>query len=79
MCLAVPGKIVSVTGEGLARTGKVDFSGIVKEASLACVPEAKVGDFVLVHVGCALSVVDETEAKQTFRYLAELEEAGSET
>ena len=58
----------------MMRTGKVDFSGILKEVSLAYVPEAKVGDYVIVHVGFALSRVDEEEAKQVFAYLREMEE-----
>jgi len=75
MCLAVPGKIVSVSGEGpLERTGKIDFSGILKEASLAYVPEAKVGDYVIVHVGFALSRVDEDEAQKVFEYLKQMED-----
>ncbi len=78
MCLAVPGEIVSIAGEGLGRTGKISFGGVIKEASLAYVPEAKMGDFVMVHVGFALSVVDEAEAKRTLEYLRELDEAGGE-
>ena len=75
MCLAVPGKLLSVAGDDpLLRTGKVSFGGIVKEASLACVPEAKPGDYVLVHVGFALSVVDEAEAQRVFEYLREMDE-----
>ncbi len=75
MCLAVPGKITSITGEDpLMRTGKVDFGGILKEVSLAYVPEAKLGDYVIVHVGFALSRVDEEEAKQVFEYLRQMEE-----
>ena len=56
------------------RTGKVDFGGILKEVSLAYVPEVKVGDYVIVHVGFALSRVDEDEAKQVFEYLREMQE-----
>ncbi len=75
MCLAVPGKIVSVAGdEPLERIGKIDFGGILKEASLAYVPEAKVGDYVIVHVGFALSRVDEDEAKKVFDYLRQMDE-----
>ncbi len=75
MCLAVPGKITSITGEDLlTRTGKIDFGGILKEASLAYVPEAKVGDYVIVHVGFAISRVDEEEALKVFEYLREMEE-----
>jgi hydrogenase expression/formation protein HypC len=81
MCLAVPGKILSIEGDDpVLRCGRVDFSGIVKRINLAYVPEAKIGDYVLVHVGFAISMMDEEEARQTFEYLqkigelAELEE-----
>ena len=75
MCLAIPGKIASISGDDpLMRTGKVDFGGILKEVSLAYVPEATVGDYVIVHVGFALSRVDEAEAQQVFAYLREMQE-----
>ena len=75
MCLAVPGKVVSVIEEeGLQfRRGKVDFGGVLKEVCLAYTPEAAVGDYVLVHVGFSLSVVDETEAQKIFETLREME------
>jgi hydrogenase expression/formation protein HypC len=76
MCLAVPGKIVTIFEEedlGLRR-GKVDFSGIRKEVCLAYTPEARVGDYVLVHVGFALSVVDEQEAQRVFEALRQLDQ-----
>ncbi len=76
MCLAVPGKIISVSGDDLNRSGKVSFSGVMKEVSLAYVPEAQVGDYVIVHVGFALSKVDETEAHRVFDYLAAIGELG---
>jgi hydrogenase expression/formation protein HypC len=78
MCLAVPGKLLSITGEGETRMGQVSFGGVGKEACLAFVPEAKVGDYVLVHAGFAISVLDEAEAAQTleyFRQMGELAEA----
>ena len=71
MCLAVPGKILSIddsAGE-LMRQGKVSFGGIVKDVNLAYTPEAKVGDYVVVHVGFALNTVDEEEAVKVFEYL----------
>lgn len=74
MCLAVPGKLISMNGSGLERTGRVSFSGTIKEVSLAYVPEANVGDYVIVHVGFALSTLDETEAQRVFEYLEELGE-----
>ena len=77
MCLAIPGKILTVSGdEPLRRMGRVSFGGIVKEASLAYVPDADVGDYVIVHAGFAISQVDEQEALQVFQYLKEIEELG---
>jgi hydrogenase expression/formation protein HypC len=77
MCLAVPGKIISMSdGEPLERTGRVSFGGVVKEVNLAYVPEARVGDYVIVHVGFALSIVDETEAARVFEYLEQMGELG---
>jgi hydrogenase expression/formation protein HypC len=74
MCLAVPGRVLEVSGEDpLSRRGKVDFGGIEKEVSLAFVPEANVGDYVLVHVGFALSKIGEEEARQVFAYLKEID------
>ena len=74
MCLAIPGKIKSIESQmdGLVRMAKVSFDGILKEASLELVPEAKEGDYVLIHVGIAISVVDEEEAKKTFDYLKQI-------
>jgi hydrogenase expression/formation protein HypC len=75
MCLAIPGKILSVAGDDpLLRTGRVSFGGIVKEVSLAYTPEAGVGDYVIVHVGFAISTLDETEAHRVFDYLREMDE-----
>jgi hydrogenase expression/formation protein HypC len=71
MCLAVPGKIVSISGdEPLNRRGKVSFGGVVKEVSLAYLPEVEVGEYVVVHVGFALSKVDEKAAEQTLKDFA---------
>ena len=75
MCLAIPGKVESITGDDpMMRVGRLNFGGIMKEASLAYVPEVEVGDYVIVHVGFALSKVDEEEAQQVFRYLKEMGE-----
>ena len=75
MCLAIPGKIESITGDDpLSRMGRINFGGIVKEASLAYVPEARVGNYVIVHAGFALSRVDEDEAQKVFEYLKQMEE-----
>ena len=78
MCLAVPGKLVSITGEDpFQRTGKVSFGGVMKDVSLACLPEAQVGDYVIVHVGMAISRLDESEANEVFTYLKQIDEANS--
>jgi hydrogenase expression/formation protein HypC len=75
MCLAVPGKIVSIEGDdAILRAGKVNFGGIVKQVNLSYVPEAKVNDYVIVHVGFAISIVDEKEAVQVFEYLKSIDE-----
>ncbi|MFH1679879.1 MAG: HypC/HybG/HupF family hydrogenase formation chaperone [Candidatus Eisenbacteria bacterium] len=76
MCLAVPGKIRSISGDDpLTRMGKVDFGGVVKDVALAYVPEAHVGDYVIVHVGFAISKLDEEEAMKTLELLREMGEA----
>ncbi|WP_013320777.1 HypC/HybG/HupF family hydrogenase formation chaperone [Gloeothece verrucosa] len=75
MCLAVPGKIVSINGDDpLTRVGKVSFGGIIKEVNLAYVPDVEVGDYVIVHVGFAISKVDEEAAEQTLEYFQEISE-----
>ena len=75
MCLAIPGNIVSLTGDDeFTRMGRVNFGGIVKEVSLAYVPEAQVGDYVIVHAGFAINILDEKEANQVFEYLNEIAE-----
>ncbi len=75
MCLAIPGKVTNINGQDpLTRMGKVDFGGVLKEACLACVPEAQVGDYVIVHAGFAISRLDEDEAGKVFEYLREMEE-----
>ncbi len=77
MCLAVPGKIERITGDDpVTRMGRINFGGVVKEASLAYLPEVEVGDYVIVHVGFALSKVDEAEAKKIFEYLERMDELG---
>lgn len=75
MCLAIPGKIIEISGdEPLLRIGKISFGGAVKEVSLAYLPDAKVGDYALIHVGFALSIIDETEALKIFEYFKEMGE-----
>jgi len=72
MCLAIPGKILSSNDLSLARTGRVQFGGIVREVRLDFVPEAQTGDYVMVHVGFAISKVDEAEAQRTYELLSEM-------
>jgi len=76
MCLAIPGRIISITegASDLERTARVEFGGIIKEVQLAYVPDAKVDDYVIVHVGFALSKVDPEEAARVFEYLKEMGE-----
>ena len=75
MCLAIPGKIIGISGDDPElRMGKVDFGGITKDVNLTYVPDAKVGDYAVVHVGFAISLVDEKEAKKTLGYLKEIGE-----
>jgi hydrogenase expression/formation protein HypC len=77
MCLAIPGKVLSISGDdSLTRMGKIDFSGVIKPASLAYVPEVVIGDYVIVHAGFALSKVDEAEAQKVFEYLKQMGELG---
>lgn len=76
MCLAIPGKLTAITGQldDTFRVGKVSFGGILKEVNLSMVPEANVGDYVLVHVGVAIGTIDEEEAKRTFEYIRQMGE-----
>jgi hydrogenase expression/formation protein HypC len=76
MCLAIPGKIISITNQldETFRQGKVSFGGITKEVNLCMVPEAQINDYVLVHVGVAIGIIDEEEARITFEYLKQMGE-----
>ncbi len=75
MCLGIPGKVVSIEGDDpLYKMGKIDFGGIIKEISVAYVPEVEIGQYVVVHAGFAISVIDEDEANQIFEYLKEMGE-----
>ena len=77
MCLAVPGRITSVTdGPPLMRRARVEFGGILKDISLAFVPDAAIGDYVLVHVGFAISTINQEEAGRVFEYLRQIGELG---
>jgi hydrogenase expression/formation protein HypC len=72
MCLGVPGKIVEIYETNGLTMGKIDFGGVMREACLTYVPEAQVGDYVLVHVGFALNVISEEEANETLALLNEI-------
>jgi hydrogenase expression/formation protein HypC len=77
MCLGVPGKVMQIQQDALGMSmGRVSFGGIFKEVCLAYVPDAKVGDYVVVHVGFAISKIDEAEAMKVFEYLAEIGDLG---
>jgi hydrogenase expression/formation protein HypC len=79
MCLAIPGEILEITGsDPLTRMARVSFGGVIREASLAYVPEAKPGDYVLVHAGFALQTVDEEEARRTLELFEQLDGATGE-
>ena len=71
MCLGIPGRIIEAEEAGLMRMAKVDFGGITRDVCLAYVPEADVGDYVIVHAGFAISQVDESEAQETLDLLIE--------
>lgn len=74
MCLGIPGKVLSIdNSDNTLRMGKVQFGGLVKEVSLALTPEANIGDYVIVHAGVAISVVDEEEAERIIAQIEELE------
>ena len=74
MCLAIPGRIVAISeGEGFDRRGTVDYDGVQQEVALAYLPEVKIGDYILVHVGFALTRLDPDEAERILREIRELE------
>jgi hydrogenase expression/formation protein HypC len=75
MCLGIPGKLVEVYNQDDLPMGKVEFGGILKEVCLAYTPEAQVGEYLIVHVGFAISRIDEAQAQEIFSYLEEIEEA----
>lgn len=76
MCLGVPGKVLEIRRGGTPRMGTVDFDGVRRDICLDWVPEVREGDYVLIHVGFAIGVIDEAEARETLRLLAELAAAG---
>ena len=76
MCLAVPGKLLEVYKQDDLPMGKVEFGGILKDVCLTFTPDARVGQYVLVHVGFAISRIDEAEAEEIFSYFQQISEAG---
>jgi len=78
MCLAIPGKILEAEDVGVSRIAKVQFGGVYRQVYLDLVPEAQPGDYVLVHVGFAISRIEEDEARRTFDLLRQMEEAQQE-
>ena len=79
MCLAIPGKVIEFHENDGIRMSKVDFGGITKEACLEYLPDVAIGDYVLVHVGFAISKVDAEEAARTYKYLEEMDQLGEVT
>lgn len=77
MCLAIPGKVLETEQEGESRLGRVEFGGITRKVSLDLVPEAQVGDYVIVHVGFAISKLDEQEARRTLELLEQMGDLGA--
>ena len=75
MCLAIPGQLETITGDDpITRLGRVNFGGVLKEVSLAYLPDVHVGEYVIVHAGFALSAVDKDEAEKVFEYLRQMDE-----
>ena len=78
MCLGVPGKIIDIYQQGELTMGKIDFGGVTREACLAYVPEAQIGDYTVIHVGFALHLISEEEAQETLSLLREIAAVGEE-
>jgi hydrogenase expression/formation protein HypC len=78
MCLGIPGRIIEIYQKGSLQMGRLDFGGVIKETCLAYVPEAKVGDYALIHVGFAISLMDEDEAQATLKLIEDVVEFGNE-
>ena len=79
MCLGVPGKIIEIYQNNDLLMGKIDFGGVIREACLAYVPEAKIGDYALIHVGFALNLISEKEAQETLELLQQIAEQAEYT
>ena len=77
MCLGIPGKIVEIHTSGTLRMAKIDFGGVIREACIETIPEARIGDYTIVHAGFALNLMSESEAQETLDALKELDELGN--
>lgn len=78
MCLGVPGKIIEIYNKDSMKMGKVDFGGVIRETCLDFVPEANIGDYTIIHVGFAISLISEEEALKTLELLREIDQLGEE-
>lgn len=78
MCLGVPGKITKIYESDGLKMGSIDFGGVIREACLAYVPEAKIGDYTIIHVGFALNIISEGEAQETLDLLRQIADLGTE-
>jgi hydrogenase expression/formation protein HypC len=79
MCLGIPGKIIEIYQSGGLKMGKIDFGGVTREACLEYIPEAKIGDYTLIHVGFALNIISEDEAQETLKLITEIAEIENES
>ncbi len=77
MCLGIPGKIVEIYTSGTLKMAKIDFGGVTREACIETIPQAKVGDYTIIHAGFALNLMSESEARETLDALKELDELGN--
>lgn len=72
MCLGIPGKIIEIDDSSGLKMAKIDFDGVIRQACIEAIPEAKVGDYTIIHAGYALNILSETEARETLDILAEI-------
>ena len=79
MCLGIPGKIIEIYQSSGLKMGKIDFGGVTREACLEYIPEAKIGDYTLIHVGFALNIISEDEAQETLKLITEIAEIENES
>lgn len=77
MCLGIPGKIIEIYTSGTLKMAKIDFGGVTREACIETIPEAKVGDYTIIHAGMALNLLNEDEANETLNMLRKMDELGN--